>query len=211
MPYIEDAKRGALEFENALPVTPGELNYAISSLTHRYLKAKGLTYANVNEAVGVLECVKLELYRTVAAPYEDGKRAENGKVSDLDRLDMAPAASPDQTNKSLKEIMDFIASKLDGEQPQKQAPTAPQAVVQPAPAALAPAAPATSNVRRAPRVIGEQPGPDEGTNVPNPGTAPAVELPAPRPPKDSIPKGVDRHVADVWSKAASGNGEDDEF
>ena len=37
-------------------------------------------YAHLNEAIGVLECAKLELYRRVAAPYEDGKRAETGDV-----------------------------------------------------------------------------------------------------------------------------------
>jgi hypothetical protein len=34
----------------------------------------------VNEAIGVLECAKLELYRRVAAPYEDEKIAESGDV-----------------------------------------------------------------------------------------------------------------------------------
>ena len=30
--------------------------------------------------IGVLECAKLELYRRVAAPYEDDKIDENGDV-----------------------------------------------------------------------------------------------------------------------------------
>jgi len=30
--------------------------------------------------VGVLECAKMELYRRVAAPYEDKKKEENGDV-----------------------------------------------------------------------------------------------------------------------------------
>jgi len=32
-----------------------------------------------------LECAKLELYRMIAAPYEDTKIKENGSVSDLDK------------------------------------------------------------------------------------------------------------------------------
>jgi hypothetical protein len=32
----------------------------------------------------VLECAKLELYRMIAAPYEDKKRLANGPVSELD-------------------------------------------------------------------------------------------------------------------------------
>jgi len=34
----------------------------------------------INEVIGVLECAKLELYRRVAAPYEERKRIENGEV-----------------------------------------------------------------------------------------------------------------------------------
>jgi len=34
----------------------------------------------INAIIGALECAKLELYRRVAAPYEDDKIAENGDV-----------------------------------------------------------------------------------------------------------------------------------
>ena len=37
-------------------------------------------YADINSAIGVLECAKLELYRRQAAPYEDKKIEENGEV-----------------------------------------------------------------------------------------------------------------------------------
>jgi len=39
-----------------------------------------LKYSNLNELIGVLECAKLELYRRVAAPYEDEKALINGDV-----------------------------------------------------------------------------------------------------------------------------------
>lgn len=59
----------------------GALNYAITRLLH---EAYGLQdrphYQDFNAAVGVLESVKLELYRRHAAPYEDAKIAENGDV-----------------------------------------------------------------------------------------------------------------------------------
>lgn len=55
----------------------GELNYIIT----RILKeAYPLRYFNLNRAMGVLECAKLEFYRRVAAPYEDIKIKENGDV-----------------------------------------------------------------------------------------------------------------------------------
>jgi hypothetical protein len=39
-----------------------------------------LRYYHINKAIGVLECIKLEFYRRVAAPYEDVKIKESGDV-----------------------------------------------------------------------------------------------------------------------------------
>lgn len=77
MPYIKFEGRGnaALDPQNA-----GELNYAITSLIDEYLVNQGLSYVQINKVIGVLECAKLELYRRVAAPYEDTKITENGDV-----------------------------------------------------------------------------------------------------------------------------------
>jgi hypothetical protein len=44
------------------------------------LKTNGMSYQNINELIGVLECAKLELYRRVASPYEDEKIQSNGDV-----------------------------------------------------------------------------------------------------------------------------------
>jgi hypothetical protein len=77
MPYIkkefrEDARRR--------PRDPGELNFAITSIIDEFLTGCGLSYNALNAAVGVLECAKLELYRRLAAPYEEIKKAQNGDV-----------------------------------------------------------------------------------------------------------------------------------
>lgn len=82
MPYIDPEKRKQID-DGLTPTSPGELNYAITRLIHRYLDGP-VCYNDLNEAIGVLECAKLELYRMVAAPYEDRKRRINGPVSDLD-------------------------------------------------------------------------------------------------------------------------------
>jgi hypothetical protein len=67
----------------------GDLNYVISKLCndilgHRARKRNPddpkLSYADINELIGALECAKLELYRRMAAPYEDTKIKENGDV-----------------------------------------------------------------------------------------------------------------------------------
>ena len=63
------------------PRDAGELNFALTNIVDKYLQNKGgLRYAHINEAVGALECAKLELYRRVAAPYEEQKMKESGDV-----------------------------------------------------------------------------------------------------------------------------------
>lgn len=78
MPYIDSVSRGHV-YEDG-PLTPGELNYAITLIINRYYKATGGGYQNINDIVGALEGAKLEFYRRVVAPYEDGKIVENGDV-----------------------------------------------------------------------------------------------------------------------------------
>lgn len=80
MPYITQGSRERLSDGSELPFTPGELNFCITQLVDRYLHAARLSYTTLNEVIGVLECTKLELYRRVAAPYEDVKCVENGDV-----------------------------------------------------------------------------------------------------------------------------------
>jgi hypothetical protein len=80
MPYVTAEARKRLD-QGGKPETAGELNYAITRLIDDYLiKKGGIRYAHLNEAIGALECAKLELYRRVAAPYEDQKITETGDV-----------------------------------------------------------------------------------------------------------------------------------
>ena len=82
MPYIEAAARTRIDGGGS-PETAGELNYAITRLVDAYLvRHGGLRYTHLNEVMGALECAKLELYRRLAAPYEDQKRGETGDVYD---------------------------------------------------------------------------------------------------------------------------------
>jgi len=80
MPYIKPERRNAI-LAGAKPQDAGELNFAITVLVDNFLKDKGeIRYSHLNEVIGALDCAKLELYRRVAAPYEDEKIAENGDV-----------------------------------------------------------------------------------------------------------------------------------
>ena len=82
MPYIDWARRNVLSDSSRVdtPKTPGELNYIITKEILAYIAEKGQSYTNYNEVMGVLECVKQELYRRAVAKYEDGKIKENGDV-----------------------------------------------------------------------------------------------------------------------------------
>jgi hypothetical protein len=80
MPYISPERRQAMNGEHAVPETPGELNYAVSMLLHTYRLSLGTSYQTINDCLGALEGAKLEFYRRVVAPYEDGKILKNGDV-----------------------------------------------------------------------------------------------------------------------------------
>jgi hypothetical protein len=85
MPYIKKAGRNRFEsllhqMLQSMPADAGDLNYLISRIVDTYILVKGKNYANLNEVIGVLECVKQEYYRRIVVPYEDTKIADNGDV-----------------------------------------------------------------------------------------------------------------------------------
>lgn len=87
MPYINKEYREKFDqvlkeligMLKALPVErmDGELNYVITRILKEAYPPR---YFNLNRAIGVLECIKLEFYRRVVAPYEDIKIKESGDV-----------------------------------------------------------------------------------------------------------------------------------
>lgn len=88
MPYIAKSERRRLagllvplwDAVAGQLFTAGQLNFILTKLVLRFARRRGESYAGYNEALGVLEAVKLELYRRMVAPYEDKKREENGDV-----------------------------------------------------------------------------------------------------------------------------------
>ena len=80
MPYIKKEDR-LFTVDAISPSKPGELNYFLSIIVDRYLVDKSApSYTSYNEVIGVLECMKMELYRRFIAKYEDEKLAANGEV-----------------------------------------------------------------------------------------------------------------------------------
>ena len=84
MPYIEKELREKLKPTiNTLSEqinTVGSLNYAITEMCLRFLKRSVVSYASLNEIIGVLDCAKAEFYRRVVAVYENVKIELNGDV-----------------------------------------------------------------------------------------------------------------------------------
>ena len=105
MPYIDQESRELispmldeiLEAIEMLELSVGEINFIITKIIHKWIETDGLRYVNLNAAIGVLDCAKMELYRCVAAPYEELKIKENGCISNLD-------GNPDEYQKDWKKI-----------------------------------------------------------------------------------------------------------
>jgi hypothetical protein len=91
MPYIKQEKRDVLdstidvlhrllvdlELDDDTNNMEGNINYIFTRLLR---KCYGNSYAEINDAMGILNCVTHEFYRVVAAPYENQKQFENGDV-----------------------------------------------------------------------------------------------------------------------------------
>lgn len=95
MPYIKPENRSTIDpllepilnaIEKYKGCDDGNLNYIITKIVHKQIESKGLSYTNLNAIIGVLDCAKMELYRMIAARYEDKKKRENGFISGLDRI-----------------------------------------------------------------------------------------------------------------------------
>lgn len=85
MPYIKQEDRKDLKsLVEKIGETPiqsvGHLNYLVTMLCQEFLSQHPGGYRSINGVVGALECAKLEFYRRLATPYEDGKIAEHGDV-----------------------------------------------------------------------------------------------------------------------------------
>lgn len=101
MPYVGDDIRSELDeailqlaklmndpSTQAITKPEGSMNYVITRLVLQRLygdkdvivAGKSLSYARINEIIGVLECAKLELYRMHASKYEDMCIVKNGDV-----------------------------------------------------------------------------------------------------------------------------------
>ena len=91
MPYVDQYYKTLVDFaienivrqiEDFVPENKrsGVANYVITQMTNKLYNSPESGYNEYNNAIGVLECAKLELYRRVVSPYEDKKKEGNGDV-----------------------------------------------------------------------------------------------------------------------------------
>jgi len=83
VPYIEQDLRKAYNVEplaDCSPMSAGDLQYCVAKLIGNMLRVRTMRYQVLNDVIGALEGAKLEFYRTVVVPYENGKMADNGAV-----------------------------------------------------------------------------------------------------------------------------------
>ena len=93
VPYIKKTDRINLDEEIAALTkklremgddnVEGNLNYTITQVLLETMGANW-RYKKINQVVGVLECVKQEFYRRLAAPYERGAIDKNGDIDGYD-------------------------------------------------------------------------------------------------------------------------------
>ena len=95
MPYIKQSERRLIDHKaiNILASdinvgasgSAGRANYILTSMLHEAYDLRNTpSYSKINEIIGILECVKSELYRRVAAKYEDQKIIDNKDVGEFD-------------------------------------------------------------------------------------------------------------------------------
>jgi len=96
MPYIKDYQREQLDEKIKIiamqiqlmskkdpTLKAGILNYAITNILSKSFRlGTEPKYDKINSAIGVTECVKLELYRRLAGPYEDLAIEKNGDIEE---------------------------------------------------------------------------------------------------------------------------------
>ena len=96
MPYIKQNRREILDpyveiivnTMKKIEAEAGDYNYLITRILASGFDLNSKPgYSKINTIVGVLDCIKLELYRRVAGNYEQEKTIENGDIIEYDTFD----------------------------------------------------------------------------------------------------------------------------
>lgn len=96
--YLEEQAKAKAEGRDRFQTRDGLLNYAFTRIMNQVYPEPN--YHEINEKIGLLECAKLENYRTLAAPYEDLKADQNGHVATYTKAEMLAKVANNQEEKS---------------------------------------------------------------------------------------------------------------
>jgi len=80
MPYISKKARSKVWAKKIKDFELGELNYVLTKIILAYLSKGEVNYAELAKIIGMLETMKLELYRRTVVPYENKKKKMHGDV-----------------------------------------------------------------------------------------------------------------------------------
>ena len=81
MPYLPEYMKSEIDNGDDQWVDAAAgLSYKIHTIIEKYMENKFESYDEYNKIIGVLECVKLELYRRSVAPIFDIKITRNGDI-----------------------------------------------------------------------------------------------------------------------------------
>ncbi len=104
-----DYKSFELTPEQILEIS-GDLNYCMTRICASLIDSP-TAYAKIAIVTGVLDNVKLELYRRLAGNYEDKKIVENGDIPEFAKMVRALSPTPIKEKTSLtKRLMDAVMS-----------------------------------------------------------------------------------------------------
>lgn len=84
--FLREQEKAKEEGRERFQTRDGLLNYAFTRIMNQVYPEPN--YHEINEKIGLLECAKLENYRTLAAPYEDLKADQNGHVATYTKDEM---------------------------------------------------------------------------------------------------------------------------
>lgn len=123
MPYITQARRGALDVKGEDPKSAGELNYLLTKVALSYYentkRGDSGNYCVMNTIMGAFESAKAEFYRRVVAPYENQKIMENGDVYPPEALlGRTPPPAVQRTGLTPAEE-EYCGDDVCGEQPDR--------------------------------------------------------------------------------------------
>jgi hypothetical protein len=116
MPYINDEERRTELVGTsvvAIPKDVCELNFVLTTGVLNYLKSQGLSYTSLNGVMGVLDCMKFEIFGRLLSHIETMALVQNGDLEGFKGFDTILRDQWIDIQKAQMEAEDAAAPKLE--------------------------------------------------------------------------------------------------